>query len=746
MTEQLTPPPFATPLDGALWWVRSVPVVPLAPALESDGEGSKPHPQPLVLWRKDGPLRTEAEVRGFPWAERRAQLAIVLGPTADGRFLGAIDTDLKHYRAGMDEIPVGFKATIYDENVYTDDQTVAGNKTYVKTVNAYRHTTKTNGTHDLFFYKVAPPDSVPRRATGIGGFVDVLLDGLLVVPPTKFDRAGEYRVVHEGPIPEFEAPVLALDAAAPWLRQAWKEHRPKAVAAGRPGDAELVPEGRRHATLLSRAGKLRDLGVGANAILTDFRDFNARRCVPPLTDPELVSLADDVTRRYEPRHELPMEPPRPTYEAMLDQVGKIVRTKDEIHGHTILIWGAHSHLIIRFQSTFYLGFRGKTGSGKGTSVESCIALTPNGEVLGETTESYLASATDEGKAIGVEELDLMLERNPFIESLFRSGYRRGSYGGFKVPRQGGKGWEQARRSLFGPKAYDTHVGPSGHLLGRSILIDMEPDDSVNRALDAEWKPEVLAPVRSWLSVEAQRALSEWPTERFRSQWDSPEFRERVRKLGGRSGRDHVIGAIMLATCDMMRWKLDSEIATILAGRSAIEEEGVEMEVLDALRELAPLATADTELLYSEVLRTVNDSRKKSGIGRTLNRKTLAGPLKELGFRKGGDGSDQGDEWFKAKGGPNRDKVVLRPHRVLALFAPIPGKSVPSVPRSHSSDGADGTDARGHQSQLSADVNGTDGLDGSNSGSIGAEPRSEAQVRAATQAAFDQAEREEAERT
>jgi hypothetical protein len=517
-----------------------------------------------------------------------------------------------------------------------------------------------------------------------------------------------------------------------------------------------IPHGRHHEVIVSTAASLaaRVAGISEAALVEAVRGALAPLFDDlPTHEAEIAEAARSAVGKF--GRAAPVPGPESdgdgieAFEANRARVARIVRTKDEIHGYTVLIWGAHTHLIDRFESTFYLGFKGKTGAGKGTSVESCIALTPNGEVLGETTESYLASATDDGKAIGVEELDLLLERNPYIESLFRSGYRRGAYGGFKAPAKEGKGWEQARRSLFGPKVYDTHAGPSGHLLGRSILIEMEPDDSVDRALDAEYKVEALSPVKAWLAAKARRALEEWPPERFRAWWDSPEFRERVRKLGGRGGRDHVIGALMLATCDMMEWSLDAEIGTILAGRATIEEFGVEMEVLDALRELAPAPKLDTEVLFADVLKTVNAERKRTGVGRSLNGKTLAGPLKELGFKKGGDGSDTSDEWFKAKAGPNRDRSVLRPYRVLASFAPIPGNASHASRQSQLYRPEDGTDGRGDVSQSSAEVNGPDGTDGSDSGSIGTgarpppnAPATGAEARRLAREGFDQGAREE----
>jgi hypothetical protein len=301
LSTSLEPPWFASPLDAALWWVKLVPVVPLAPKF-SNG------PHPLLRWKEDGPLRTVEEVREFWGANAGSQLAVVLGPMTGGRFLGAVDTDLKNRMDGMPEPPAGYTT-------------------------GYRHSTKNGGTHDLFVYTTEPPESVTRRTIGVGGFVDVLLDGLLVVPPTRFDGAGEYRVVRAGPILEFPAVGLALDAAAPWLRQAWNDHRPKSAVAGRPDNKEPILEGNRRATLLSRAGKLRDFGVGSDALIADLREYNERRCSPPLPDPELVGLARDVAKRYEPTREpepVGDDSPVPKGTPAADVLVEIARSKADL--------------------------------------------------------------------------------------------------------------------------------------------------------------------------------------------------------------------------------------------------------------------------------------------------------------------------------------------------------------------------------------------------------------------------------
>ncbi|MGC2290039.1 MAG: bifunctional DNA primase/polymerase, partial [Thermoplasmata archaeon] len=420
-TTKIVPAVSVTVVEAAQWWVRVVPVVPVAPTL-SNG------PRPLVRWKEDGPLRTEEEVRAFWSKNPTAQLAVVLGPTTDGRHLGAIDTDLKNRKDGMHEPPAGFPG-------------------------GYRHSTKSGGTHDLFLFKVAPPERVARRTIGVGGFVDVLLDGLLVVPPTRFDGAVEYRTVRDCPIPEFEAPGLALDQAAPWLAQAWKDHRPKAAVAGQPDDKEPVLEGSRRSTLLSRAGRLRDLGVGADAILTDLRDFNGRRCVPPLPDAEVEALARDVTRRYEPRHE-PTTVPGTDGSSLFREVREMLERyyKFEQPWHSVLcaLFVIQAHLARALPATFYLIVKGRYGGGK-TSLLNVIGKLGGGLVFENVSVAALARELADGRLVCIDEYDVRrpVDVQPVLDSLVRQGYRRDAA---PYTRYDATKHEVERIPVYGPKA------------------------------------------------------------------------------------------------------------------------------------------------------------------------------------------------------------------------------------------------------------------------------------------------------
>lgn len=186
-------------LRAALWWIsQSVPVVPLSPRLAPDRSG-KLNPVPLIKWRT-GPLLTENDVRAF-WGKRPdAQLAILLG---DG--MGCVDVDRKHYVNGR------------TPGALDEPRPFPG---------GYTESTKSNGVHYLFLHRGGLPPGNNPRTTGLGGFVDVLLDGLLIVAPTRFENAGQpYEVIVTGSIPVFESVTLALQASAAWLSEAWRNRR-----------------------------------------------------------------------------------------------------------------------------------------------------------------------------------------------------------------------------------------------------------------------------------------------------------------------------------------------------------------------------------------------------------------------------------------------------------------------------------------------------------------------------------------
>ncbi len=169
---------------------------------------------PMIRWEEHGPLLGERRIREFFGAHPDAGLAITLDNSAwGGPRLGCIDDDSGKHDPGDLPRP--------------------------KPLGGYRESTRSNGTHDLFRYRISLPPDIPSRVTGLGGFIDVLVGGLMYVAPTANVGRGEYRIITglEAGIPEFDSVSLALDAASPWLKDAW---RAKARGVAREGPGATV--------------------------------------------------------------------------------------------------------------------------------------------------------------------------------------------------------------------------------------------------------------------------------------------------------------------------------------------------------------------------------------------------------------------------------------------------------------------------------------------------------------------------
>lgn len=59
-------------------------------------------------------------------------------------------------------------------------------------------------------------------------------------------------------------------------------------------DDEPVPDGSRNSELTRKAGQVRGKGGGLDEVLSVIREVNAKRCVPPLGDDELITIATSV--------------------------------------------------------------------------------------------------------------------------------------------------------------------------------------------------------------------------------------------------------------------------------------------------------------------------------------------------------------------------------------------------------------------------------------------------------------------
>lgn len=340
----------------------------------------------------------------------------------------------------------------------------------------------------------------------------------------------------------------------------------------------------------------------------------------------------------------------------IERLRKVLSLPDERDYVALLTWAGQTHIVDLLESVFYLAFHGRTGSGKGTGVETSVHLSPDGILVGTGTEAYLAARLDEGKTVGIEEADILMKKSETIEGLLRNGYRRGAKYGKMVPK-GKAGWEAQEFDIFGPKVFDYHASMSAHILGRSVSIAMRADNSVDRALDAERKAVHVAPVRTWLEGEATRAREAgWTKERVDALWEDPSFRERVAGMGGKWGRDHVIAAIMLTVCEVFGWDLAGMLRDVMANRKTLEEYGLGAEALGILKEDF-IDNPEWTYPFDRLHQAVNDRRKQLNL-RGVSAKALSAALQDLGFEK------DGPLYYKERErGEHRGKMVLMPWEI-----------------------------------------------------------------------------------
>jgi len=411
-------------------------------------------------------------------------------------------------------------------------------------------------------------------------------------------------------------------------------------------------------------------------------------------------------------------------ELAIGLVRKVSRPRHDLAPFAMIAGAAQQHVLDLLDSVFYVAFSGKTGSGKGTSVEATLLMTPGGGVvLSGSSPAALAAALEEGLAIGVEELHKLLERDEFIGKLFRDGYRRGPSVALMVPGEGGKGWVRGSRSLFGFKVYDFHVSIDPHLLARTLVFPMAESSDSGLALDAEKKARHLSPIQKWLAARALEVHREWSKAQVDELWDLPEFRKAVEELKGKTGRDHVLAATLLLICRLFGWaSYEARIPDLLETRKSVADLSEEAEVADAIHLIAgDDPSRDLLITTSALLEQLNKARDRTGQRRMTARK-LGDCLTDLGYVKGKP-SDSDASWYKAKEAQYRDQWVISPHKVahVALLAqttpgvvPPPMEEVNGTPNGPC--GPDGPEQAGGGAHLKGQIGPVpgDGPDGPDS--------------------------------
>ena len=208
-------------LEAAFAWVRrGVGVVPVSRTLTATLDPAtwafKFSPIPTIRWQKDGPLRTQEQVR-VHWRDHPDdQLAIILeNPETK---LVCCDVDTKKLPGGV--APEGRPIP----------QPFGGQ---------YVESSKSDGRHYLAAYTTSIPEWVGGRWTSLGGYVDILARGILFSAPSHFVRTdgsdgGTCTILVDGSIPVSSGIGEPIAQWADWLYPAWlgRSHDGDASAGG----------------------------------------------------------------------------------------------------------------------------------------------------------------------------------------------------------------------------------------------------------------------------------------------------------------------------------------------------------------------------------------------------------------------------------------------------------------------------------------------------------------------------------
>jgi hypothetical protein len=143
------------------------------------------------------------------------------------------------------------------------------------------------GTH-LYFRHV---DGIKNSVSGIGEGLDLRTTGGLVVLPPSLHKNGR-RYIWEGASRPNE---IAVAPFPEWLRElARGRANGNGKRAAAPDVPAKIPQGKRHATLLSFGGSMRRRGAGEEELMAALSTMNSLRCEKPLAEADVRKVAHSL--------------------------------------------------------------------------------------------------------------------------------------------------------------------------------------------------------------------------------------------------------------------------------------------------------------------------------------------------------------------------------------------------------------------------------------------------------------------
>lgn len=231
------------------------------------------------------------------------------------------------------------------------------------------------GSHLLF----RDPGDVPSSTGKLADHVDVkAAGGYIVLPPSVHPNGRAYKWLYG------KAPLVAPPA---WLVELARGRRNGSA----PAVAEVIPEGKRRAAMLTVAGKLKRSGLTGVEILPTLRKLN-ERCRPPLGEAELESVALHSTLEADPGNAIAtaIEAEPRQIESVLQVFRAWMHMPDPGLPYAVCA-GIAANRVEAFDPSWIICV-GAAGSGK-TETLAATSRLPGVHVVGTLTEASLLSGT-----------------------------------------------------------------------------------------------------------------------------------------------------------------------------------------------------------------------------------------------------------------------------------------------------------------------------------------------------------------